>query len=293
MQSLAQGVALLRKMLERLQQPREPEIGGFRKRSSVAGTLTFDNVSFSYRRDRAVLRQVSFEIPSGRTLAVVGTSGAGKSTILCLLLRLYEPDEGPILLNGASAADMQLSHLRDVIAVVPQDTVLFNDTIFYNIALGKAGCTTQDVVRAAKLAHIHDFIVSLPDGYDTKVGERGVKLSGGEKQRIAIARAVIRRPQVYVFDEATSSLDSATEREILSSLNEISKGTTTLIIAHRLSTVVHANEILVLEGGTVIERGNHGKLLEAGGRYAMLWWAQQSSTHTRFLDAETVIGITP
>src|SRR5262249_42951053 len=227
---------------------------------------------------RVILRGVDFNVPAGKTLGVVGGSGTGKSTLVRLLVRLIEPDAGVILLDGVPIRDLSLAELRRAIAVVPQDTVLFNDTIGYNIAFGKAGSTQAEVEHAARLAHLHDFIMSLPEGYDTKVGERGVKLSGGEKQRVSIARAAIKRPRIYVFDEATSSLDSNTEREILRNLREISRFSTTVVIAHRLSTVVHADEIVVLEHGTIIERGMHSSLLRQNGRYAALWEAQQQGT---------------
>jgi ATP-binding cassette subfamily B protein len=211
-------------------------------------------------------------------LGIVGASGAGKSTIVRLLVRLFEPSHGRILLDGTRISDLALADLRGRIAVVPQDTILFNDTIAYNIAFGRFGSTQPDIERAAKLAHLHDFIMSLPEGYDTRVGERGVKLSGGEKQRVSIARAALKCPSIYVFDEATSSLDSNTEREILHNLQEISRFSTTLVIAHRLSTVVHADEIVVLDHGTIVERGAHAALLHQNGRYASLWRAQQHGT---------------
>ena len=243
-----------------------------------AGRLDFEGVGVSYRSDRVILQDVNFTLPSGKTLGVVGGSGAGKSTLVRLLARLIEPDTGRILLDGTAICDLPLATVRQAIAVVPQDTVLFNDTIGYNIAFGKAGSTQAEIEHAARLAHLHDFIMSLPEGYDTRVGERGVKLSGGEKQRVSIARAAIKRPRIYVFDEATSSLDSNTEREILRNLREISRFSTTVVIAHRLSTVVHADEIVVLEGGTIVERGSHAALLRQNGRYASLWEAQQQGT---------------
>jgi ATP-binding cassette subfamily B protein len=221
------------------------------------------------------LSDVSFCLPSGKTLGIVGGSGAGKSTLVRLLVRLIEPDAGQILLDGKSIAELSPSTVRQAVAVVPQDTVLFNETIGYNIAFGKVGSTQADVEHAARLAHLHDFIMSLPERYDTKVGERGVKLSGGEKQRVAIARAAIKHPKIYVFDEATSSLDSKTEREILRNLRELSRFSTTIVIAHRLSTVIHADEIIVLDAGRVVERGSHTSLLCQQGRYAALWEAQQ------------------
>jgi ATP-binding cassette subfamily B protein len=280
LQTLSQGIAFLGNMFEIFREKTEafspgdisPAGGG------GAGRLDFEGVGVSYRSDRVILQNVNLTLPSGRTLGVVGGSGAGKSTLVRLLARLIEPDTGRILLDGTSIGDLPLSSVRQAIAVVPQDTVLFNDTIGYNIAFGKAGSTQAEIEHAARLAHLHDFIMSLPEGYDTRVGERGVKLSGGEKQRVSIARAAIKRPRIYVFDEATSSLDSNTEREILRNLREISRFSTTVVIAHRLSTVVHADEIVVLEGGTIVERGSHAALLRQNGRYASLWEAQQQGT---------------
>ncbi len=231
----------------------------------------------SYRSGRPVLRNVSFSVLAGTTLGVVGASGSGKSTLVRLLVRLVEPDCGRILLDGIPIPDLPLEVLRQAIAVVPQDTVLFNDTIAYNIAFGRSGASREDVERAAKLAHLHDFIGSLPEGYETRVGERVVKLSGGERQRVSIARAVLKRPRIYVLDEATSSLDNQTEHEILANLREITRASTTLVIAHRLSTVVHADQIVVLDGGTIIELGTHEELLR-GGQYAALWSAQQKGS---------------
>jgi ATP-binding cassette subfamily B protein len=279
MQNLSQGMAFLGKMFEIYREKAEPSADDIPAAGGGgAGRLDFEAVGVSYRADRVILKDVNFALPAGKTLGVVGGSGAGKSTLVRLLVRLIEPDTGRILLDGVSIGDLPLPMVRQAIAVVPQDTVLFNDTIGYNIAFGKAGSTQAEVEHAARLAHLHDFIMSLPDGYDTKVGERGVKLSGGEKQRVSIARAAIKRPRIYVFDEATSSLDSNTEREILRNLREISRFSTTLVIAHRLSTVVHADEIVVLEGGTIIERGSHAALLRQNGRYASLWEAQQHGT---------------
>ena len=275
MQGLSQGVAMLKKLLVLFRETPEPELADDRVALSGPGKLEFENVILSYPPDRPVLKGVSFKISAGKTLGIVGASGSGKSTIVRLLVRLFEPDSGQILLYGVPVSDLSLAKLRRSIAVVPQDTVLFNDTIGYNIAFGKAHSTREDMEQAAKLAHLHAFIMSLPDKYDTKVGERGVKLSGGERQRVSIARAAIKRPRIYVFDEATSSLDSNTEREILRNLQEISRFSTTLVIAHRLSTVVHADEIVVLEGGTIVERGTHAFLLRENGRYAVLWHAQQ------------------
>jgi ATP-binding cassette subfamily B protein len=280
-QMLSQGLAFLEKMFailrERVEplalpEPPAPEV------PAGAGRLEFACVGVAYCSDRVVLRDVGFAVPAGKTLGIVGGSGAGKSTLVRLLVRLIEPDTGCILLDGVPVSGLPLARLRQAVAVVPQDTVLFNDSIGYNIAFGKPGSSQAEVEHAARLAHLHDFIVSLPEGYDTQVGERGIKLSGGEKQRISIARAAIKRPRIYVFDEATSSLDSNTEREILRNLREISRHSTTLVIAHRLSTVVHADEIVVLENGTIVECGTHTALLRQHGRYAALWEAQQHGT---------------
>lgn len=245
--------------------------------------VSFDHVSFAYDSRREVLDDVSFEIPAGQTVAVVGHSGAGKSTLSRLLYRFYDVSEGSISIDGQDIRNVTQSSLRRSIGIVPQDTVLFNDTIFYNIAYGKTGASSEDVIRAAKHAHIHDFIEQLPDGYESVVGERGLKLSGGEKQRVAIARTILKSPSVLVFDEATSALDSATEKRIQAELEEISSDTTTLIIAHRLSTVIHAQQILVMDEGKIVERGTHEQLLEQGGLYASMWALQKqdSGTHGR------------
>jgi ABC-type transport system involved in Fe-S cluster assembly fused permease/ATPase subunit len=275
MQGLSQGIAMLKKMLDLFREMPEQQRADDRVPLSGPTKLEFENVILSYPPDRSVLKGVSFKIAAGKTLAIVGESGSGKSTIVRLLVRLLDPDSGRILLDGVPIADLSLAELRRSIAVVPQDTLLFNETIGYNIAFGKAHSTREEMEQAARLAHLHAFIMSLPDKYDTRVGERGVKLSGGEKQRISIARAAIKRPSIYVFDEATSSLDSNTEHEILRNLQEISRFSTTLVIAHRLSTVVHADEIVVLEGGVIVERGTHAFLLRANGRYSALWQAQQ------------------
>jgi ATP-binding cassette subfamily B protein len=252
---------------------------GAQKEDIAGGALEFRNVSVSYRSNRTVLRGVSFKMTPGRTLGIVGSSGSGKSTIVRLIMRLLEPDDGQILLDGIPIHSLPLRRLRESVAVVPQDTVLFNDTLGYNIALGKPGSTTTEIEQAARRAHLHDFIMALPDGYDTQVGERGVKLSGGERQRVSIARAAIKQPRIYIFDEATSSLDTTTEREILHDLKEISQNSTTIVIAHRLSTVTHADEIVVVEDGTIVEQGTHGDLLERKGRYAGLWAAQVRQHH--------------
>ncbi|WP_142849289.1 ABC transporter ATP-binding protein/permease [Telmatospirillum sp. J64-1] len=241
--------------------------------------LTFENVHFSYNPDREILKGISFSVPAGKTVALVGPSGAGKSTISRLLFRFYDVDSGRILIDGQDIREVRQASLRAAIGIVPQDTVLFNDTIAYNIAYGRPGATREEVEKAAHLARIHDFITTLPEGYETKVGERGLKLSGGEKQRVAIARTILKRPAILLFDEATSALDTRTEKEIQVSLREVSANRTTLVIAHRLSTVTHADEILVLEAGQIVERGRHEQLLAANGRYAEMWHRQQEAAH--------------
>jgi ATP-binding cassette subfamily B protein len=277
-QSCSQGLAMLERLTHLFREAPEPPCGIRTGSAAGPGALEFDGVSLSYREDRPVLRNVSFRIAPKRTLGIVGSSGSGKSTIVRLLMRLVEPDDGRILLDDAPICDLDLAHLRRAIAVVPQDTALFNDTLAYNIALGRTHASFPDVQHAARVAHLHDFIMSLPDGYDTRVGERGIKLSGGERQRVSIARAVLKSPQIYVFDEATSSLDSQSEQQILANLREIAKHSSTLVIAHRLSTVLHADEIVVLEYGRIVERDSHSSLLRQNGRYAALWRAQQHGT---------------
>jgi ATP-binding cassette subfamily B protein len=237
--------------------------------------VRFEDVTFGYDPDRTILAWVSFAIPAGRTVAVVGPSGSGKSTIARLLFRFYDVTGGRITIDGQDIRRVQQAGVRAAIGIVPQDTVLFNDTIAYNIAYGRPGATHDEVVAAARLARIHDFVVSLPQGYETAVGERGLKLSGGEKQRVAIARAVLKRPAILVFDEATSALDSANEKAIQAELAAIARDRTTLTIAHRLSTIVDADEILVLEAGRIVERGRHAALIAAGGAYARMWRLQQ------------------
>jgi ATP-binding cassette subfamily B protein len=241
------------------------------------GVVAFRGVDFRYDPRRPILSDVDFEVPPGAQIAIVGPSGAGKSTIARLLFRFYDVDAGTIEIDGQDLRGVTQESLRRAIGVVPQDTVLFNDTIYYNIAYGRPGASRSEIEDAARRAHIHDFVMGLPDGYGTMVGERGLKLSGGEKQRVAIARVILKAPQILVFDEATSALDTRTEREIQASLAEISADRTTLVIAHRLSTIVEADEILVLDRGHIVERGHHRELLARGGVYAAMWARQQQA----------------
>jgi len=239
-----------------------------------AGEVRFEEVRFGYRPDREILHGVSFTVPPGRTLAIVGPTGAGKSTISRLLFRFYDVTAGRIVVDGKDLREVTQESLRAAIGVVPQDTVLFNDTIRYNIAYGRPDATEEEIVEAAKLAQVHDFVARMPQGYDTIVGERGLKLSGGEKQRVAIARTILKNPRILILDEATSALDTKTEQEIQSALKGVSAGRTTLVIAHRLSTVVEADEIIVLQEGRIAERGDHPSLIAKGGLYAGMWQRQ-------------------
>ncbi len=257
-----------------------PEVADVRDATDLrvtGGAVRFEGVGFGYGPDRTVLRGVDIMVPAGQTVALVGPSGAGKSTIGRLLFRFYDVAEGRVLIDGQDIRAVTQASLRQAIGVVPQETVLFNDTIGYNIAYGRPGATQAEVEQAARLAALHDFVAGLPDGYDTTVGERGLKLSGGEKQRVSIARAILKDPPVLLFDEATSQLDSHTEKEIQAALRRVSAGRTTLVIAHRLSTVVDADRIVVLDGGRVAESGTHQALLAQGGRYAALWARQQEA----------------
>jgi ABC-type transport system involved in Fe-S cluster assembly fused permease/ATPase subunit len=246
-----------------------------------AGEVKFAGVRFGYRADREILKGIDFVVPAGHKLAIVGPTGAGKSTISRLLFRFYDVTQGRILVDGQDIRDVAQDSLRAAIGVVPQDTVLFNDTIRYNIAYGRPGAGQDDVERAARLAQVHDFIAALPEGYDTRVGERGLKLSGGEKQRVAIARTILKDPRILILDEATSALDTRTEQDIQAALRAVARHRTTLVIAHRLSTVVDADEIIVLADGRVVERGRHAALLARDGLYARMWALQAETEPER------------
>jgi len=252
----------------------------------TGGAVRFDHVDFAYDARRAILHDVSFTIPAGHKVAVVGHSGAGKSTLSRILYRFYDIGSGSVTIDGQDLRAVTQDSLRRAIGIVPQDTVLFNDTIGYNIGYGRANATQAQIEAAAKEAAIHDFIVGLPDGYNATVGERGLKLSGGEKQRVAIARTILKDPAILILDEATSALDSGTEAEIQDSLRAVGRGRTTLVIAHRLSTIADADEILVMAEGRIVERGTHGALLARGGVYAEMWALQAAEAESELMAAE-------
>jgi ATP-binding cassette subfamily B protein len=274
---IKQSLTDLDKMFVLLEKEREVrDAPGAQPLRGADSTVRFEDVSFAYESARPILKHVSFEIPEGKTVAVVGPSGSGKSTLARLLYRFYDVQQGRITIGGEDIREVTQASLRQAIGIVPQDTVLFNDTVEYNIAYGRPGASREEVEEAARAARIHDFIAGTPKGYETTVGERGLKLSGGEKQRVAIARTLLKNPPIVIFDEATSALDSANERAIQSELKSAAQNKTTLVIAHRLSTVVDAHEILVLENGVIVERGTHAELLERRGKYAHMWTLQKS-----------------
>lgn len=280
---IKQSLTDLDKMFVLLEKDREVrDAPDARPLAGADSTVRFEDVNFAYEAARPILKHVSFEIPAGKTVAVVGPSGSGKSTLARLLYRFYDVQQGRITIGGEDIRDVQQASVRRAIGIVPQDTVLFNDTVEYNIAYGRPGASREEVEEAARAARIHDFIAHTPKGYETMVGERGLKLSGGEKQRVAIARTLLKNPPIVIFDEATSALDSANERAIQSELKSAARNKTTLVIAHRLSTVVDAHEILVLESGVIVERGTHAQLLAGQGKYAQMWRLQK-------LEAEPVL----
>jgi ATP-binding cassette subfamily B protein len=274
---IRQSLVDMGEMFDLLEQPQEVcDAPGAPALRVTGGAVVFENVRFSYEANRAILKGLDFTLKPGETVALVGPSGSGKSTIGRLLFRFYDVTGGAIRIDGQDLRDVTQNSLHDAIGVVPQDTVLFNDTIRYNIGYGRAGATEEEIIAAAKAARIHDFIEALPDGYDTTVGERGLKLSGGEKQRVGIARTLLKDPPILLLDEATSALDTETERDIQHELRMMGQGRSVITIAHRLSTVVDADQIIVLEKGEIVERGTHDALIEAGGRYASMWARQMS-----------------
>jgi ABC-type transport system involved in Fe-S cluster assembly fused permease/ATPase subunit len=273
---IKQALVDMEKMFRLLGENREvADRPGARPLAVSGGTVRFENVDFSYDGVRPILKDVTFEVPAGRKVAVVGASGSGKSTLARLLFRFYDVNRGRITIDGQDLRDVMQTSVRSALGVVPQDTVLFNDSIYYNIGYGRPGATREEIENAARVAHISEFIARLPEHWETMVGERGLKLSGGEKQRVSIARTLLKNPPIMVFDEATSALDSRTEKSIQAELAEISRDRTTLVIAHRLSTIVDADEILVLDHGQIVERGNFRELLAANGRFAEMWRLQQ------------------
>jgi ABC-type transport system involved in Fe-S cluster assembly fused permease/ATPase subunit len=275
---MKQSLTDMEAMFRLLREEREvQDAPGARPLAVGAGEVRFEDVRFGYRPDREILKGVSFTVPPGRTLAIVGPTGAGKSTISRLLFRFYDATGGRVTIDGQDIREVTQDSVRAAIGVVPQDTVLFNDTIRYNIAYGRPGATQAEVEHAARLAQVHDFVLRLPDGYDTRVGERGLKLSGGEKQRVAIARTLLKDPRVLILDEATSALDTRTEQEIQAALRDAARGRTALVIAHRLSTVVDADEVIVLQDGRVAERGSHAALIARDGLYAAMWRRQSEA----------------
>jgi ABC-type transport system involved in Fe-S cluster assembly fused permease/ATPase subunit len=282
--TIKQGLVDMEQMFSLLLVPREvedkPDAAALTAHlaDGAAGSVVFDNVQFGYQANRTILKGIDFVVPAGGKLAIVGPTGAGKSTISRLLFRFYDVTGGRVLIDGQDVRDVTQDSLRSAIGVVPQDTVLFNDTIRYNIAYGRPGASQAEIEQAARAAQVHEFVLGLPEGYDTRVGERGLKLSGGEKQRVAIARTILKDPRILILDEATSALDTRTEQDIQAALRAVATRRTTLVIAHRLSTVVDADEIIVLQDGLVVERGTHPALLAQGGLYAQMW-ALQATEH--------------
>jgi ABC-type transport system involved in Fe-S cluster assembly fused permease/ATPase subunit len=279
---ITQGLVDMDAMFRLLRRPQEvTDKPGAKPLMVSGGEIRFEDAVFAYDPERTVLKGISFTVPAGKTVAIVGPSGAGKSTISRILYRFYDIKSGRVTIDGQDIRDVTQASLRSAIGIVPQDTVLFNDTVRYNIAYGRIGANEAEIKDAARLAQIDKFIVELPMGYDAMVGERGLKLSGGEKQRVAIARTILKNPPILLLDEATSALDTGTEREIQSALNEVSRDRTSLVIAHRLSTVVDADEILVLDHGQIIERGRHSQLLAQNGHYASMWNKQREAAAAR------------
>jgi ATP-binding cassette subfamily B protein len=279
---IKQAIIDIEKMFEVLaRDPEVEDLPGAKPLVVTSGSVRFEDVRFAYEPERPILKGLSFEVPAGKTVAIVGPSGAGKSTISRLLFRLYDVSSGRITIDGQDIRTVTQASLRAAIGMVPQDTVLFNDTIRYNIRYGRWEASDAEVERAAQLAQIDDFIRMAPKGYDTPVGERGLKLSGGEKQRVAIARTVLKAPPILVLDEATSALDSHTEHEIQEALERVSRNRTSLVIAHRLSTIVAADEIIVLDQGHIAEQGTHAELLASGGLYASMWNRQREAEAAR------------
>ena len=272
---IRQSLIDMENMFNLLNEKNTVEDNGLNKIAINNSEISFKNISFGYYSNRPIINNISFDLKKGKSLAIVGPTGAGKSTISKLLFRFYDPSNGEILINSKNIKNYKQESLRQIIGIVPQDTVLFNDTIYYNISYGKPGSTREEIINAAKIAGIHNFIQSIPEQYNTIVGERGLKLSGGEKQRVAIARTVLKNPSIFFFDEATSALDSSTEKEIIQNLEKISEGKTTLIIAHRLSTISKADNIIVIDQGNIVESGNHQNLLDKNGLYADMWSKQK------------------
>jgi ATP-binding cassette subfamily B protein len=286
---IKQSLTDIERMLEVLAvTPEVPDRPGAGALEVSGGTIRFESVRFRYEPERTILDGLSFEVQAGQMVAIVGPSGAGKSTVSRILLRFYDVAGGRVTIDGRDIRDVTQKSLRAAMGVVPQDTVLFNDTILYNIRYGRPDASDAEVQEAARLAQIDEFIRTLPDGYQTMVGERGLKLSGGEKQRVAIARTILKAPPILILDEATSALDSHTEKEIQDALDHVAKNRTTLVIAHRLSTIVGADRILVLDGGRLVEQGTHGELMAKGGLYASLWNRQRQAEKAREQLAEAL-----